>query len=182
MTCTRSSPRHTGSVARRLIAALAAAASVSGAAPALAQESGVRIDPESPSAKEYAIPLEDARRRADPSRAPSAPVEQGMRSSPLFGAGITRASPDASARSRRGEPGGRSSARRRRSPGAAGRAQRGTEAPAAVEGARRGAQAVTPAIVQPDAGGSAALFLGAAGLVLGLGVAGGVLLRRRFGG
>ena len=48
----------------------------------------VVIDPDSPSAKEYAIPLENERRQADPETAPQDGVTQGERSSPLFGSGI----------------------------------------------------------------------------------------------
>jgi hypothetical protein len=48
----------------------------------------VVIDPDSPSAKEYAIPLEDERRQADPAQAPDAGINQGERASPLFGEGI----------------------------------------------------------------------------------------------
>lgn len=50
----------------------------------------VVIDPDSPSAKEYAIPLEDERRQADPRTTPGDGITQGDRSSPLFGEGIER--------------------------------------------------------------------------------------------
>jgi hypothetical protein len=58
------------------------------AVPTPAQEEGVFIDPGSPSAKEYAIPLEAERRQADPDQEPSAGIQQGSRSSPIFGTGI----------------------------------------------------------------------------------------------
>jgi hypothetical protein len=58
------------------------------AAPAFAQEEGVSIDPDSPSAKEYTIPLESERRQADPGQEASAAIVQGARTAPLFGAGI----------------------------------------------------------------------------------------------
>ena len=47
----------------------------------------VFVDPDSPTAKEYAIPLEDARRDAS-SPDGDGPVAQGDRSAPLFGEGI----------------------------------------------------------------------------------------------
>jgi hypothetical protein len=67
---------------------LSALASLAFAAPALAQDDGVYIDPDSPSAKEYSIPLESERRQADPGHDPQAGTVQGERSSPIFGAGI----------------------------------------------------------------------------------------------
>ena len=70
------------------IGGVAALVSLTFAAPAAAQEEGVFIDPGSPSAKEYAIPLEAERRQADPGQEPSAGVQQGSRSSPIFGTGI----------------------------------------------------------------------------------------------
>ena len=74
----------------RLLRAPGAAAIVflTFAAPAIAQEDGVFIDPDSPSAKEYGIPLEAERRQADPAQEPDAGIRQGSRSSPIFGAGI----------------------------------------------------------------------------------------------
>ncbi len=82
--------RHTDRVRFLCIAAVAVLASLALAAPAAAQEEGVFIDPGSPSAKEYQIPLESERRQADPEQDPSAEIVQGARSSPLFGAGIVR--------------------------------------------------------------------------------------------
>ena len=49
------------------------------AAPAGAQEPGVFIDPGSPSAKEYAIPLESERRQADPAQGAEAPRSRRAR-------------------------------------------------------------------------------------------------------
>jgi hypothetical protein len=70
------------------IGGLAVLAALTFAAPAAAQEEGVFIDPGSPSAKEYDIPLEAERRQADPGRDPGAGIQQGSRSSPIFGEGI----------------------------------------------------------------------------------------------
>jgi hypothetical protein len=81
---------------RRTVRILAATAAVLGAsaAPAPAQ---VFVDPGSPSGKEYAIPLESARRNAaNEGGDKSAPVAQGERSAPLFGAGIGDDRPSAS--------------------------------------------------------------------------------------
>jgi hypothetical protein len=88
MTCAR---RNTGPVRSLLGIVLASAAF---ATPATAQdpEPGLVIDPDSPSAKEYALPLENERRQADPGTAPDAGVQQGQRTSPAFGAGVTDAS------------------------------------------------------------------------------------------
>jgi hypothetical protein len=52
-----------------------------------AQEGGVFVDPGSPSGKEYAIPIERARRAAQGAPAPGK-VEVGKRSAPAFGEGI----------------------------------------------------------------------------------------------
>jgi hypothetical protein len=73
----------------RAPALLAAAVLLLQAAPALAQDGGVFIDPGSPSAKEYGIPLETARRQANPGADPNAPIPQGAPVSPLFGEGIS---------------------------------------------------------------------------------------------
>jgi hypothetical protein len=70
--------------ARKLIVLTAAAFALGVPAdPAGAQ---VFVDPGSPSAKEYAIPLEDARREA--SGGSDDPVVQGERSAPIFGEGV----------------------------------------------------------------------------------------------
>lgn len=52
-----------------------------------AAQDGVFVDPDSPSGKEYQIPLESARRQADPQRT-DGKVVPGDRSAPLFGEGI----------------------------------------------------------------------------------------------
>lgn len=71
---------------RKLIILTAATLSLaSPAAPSFAQ---VTIDPGSPTAKEYGIPLEDARRDAESGGDSDAPVAQGDRSAALFGEGV----------------------------------------------------------------------------------------------
>src|SRR5918995_4038427 len=85
-------PRETLTAVRlRRTAATALVAAGALAGPAVAQEPGLVIDPESPSAKEYALPLENERRLADPGTAPDAGIEQGARGSPAFGTGVSAA-------------------------------------------------------------------------------------------
>jgi hypothetical protein len=74
------------------LTALVAAVLLAFASPAAAQSGGVFIDPGSPTAKEYGIPLETARRQANPGADPKAPIQQGEHASPLFGEGISTAS------------------------------------------------------------------------------------------
>lgn len=76
---------------RLLCSALICALSGLSPSPALAQEDGVTVDP-GPADKEYAIPLDDARKRVAPSgRSGSAPAsarEQESVEPPVFGAGV----------------------------------------------------------------------------------------------
>jgi len=125
---------------------------------------GVTIDPDSPSGREYDIPLESARRGAEPGRDRGAPVRQGQRSAPLFGKGITTKS-KASA----------SSKREKASDGAepAKTAQPRSQAPpVAVRAA-----ASNPGAPAGGLGSTALIVLGGA-LVLGAGVGAGLLVRR----
>lgn len=149
------------------------------AAPAAAQEPGVTIDPSSPSAKQYVLPLDSARRQADPAPKPSASGRGGSTSSAaLFGAGVGRsrgsggsgASGPSNSRSAsaggRGSSAGKHSTSRRRGGGA-------TPLPAVVR----------EAVAQPGAPGGGvgteALVVGGAILVLLLGAGIGVAARRR---
>jgi hypothetical protein len=75
---------------RALVAVLIGALALPAAAQA--QGRGVFVDPDSPAGKEYAIPLEEARRHG----APGAEPGPGGGGPPLFGQGIERA-PSASA-------------------------------------------------------------------------------------
>jgi hypothetical protein len=135
--------------------------------PAMAQDGGgVFIDPSSPSAKEYAVPLERARRQADPGARPQRPVAQGQRSSPLFGEGISNPSTEKSAKkpTAAGKGGGSSSVRS---------ATLGTAAPELVRSA-----AARPSA--PGGGLSTPLVIaGVALTVLAVGGGAGLLLRRR---
>src|SRR3712207_6668800 len=72
--------------ALRALAAMASViAMLLAPAGALAQDDGVFIDPDSPSAKEYEIPTESARREASGRKGK---VKSGARDAPLFGEGI----------------------------------------------------------------------------------------------
>ena len=142
-------------------------------------QDGVFIDPDSPSGKEYEIPLETVRRGAEPGTDPSAPITQGERNAVPFGEGIT------------GNSGGDNSA----GAGAgdessgAGQTNGGTEEPERRERSDESAGGSSPPeIVEaaasnpgapPTSTGSTLLYVGGGVLVLALGVGAGVLLRRR---
>ena len=127
-------------------------------ASAAGQADDVFVDPDSPSGREYEIPLERARRdvsarEPSASRGPSAPA-------PLFGAGVGSA-PEAAASGRSPKRPGRERAARARA-----------DAPAALEAAIRQPGA-------PDSAAGASLMLGgAAAAILLLGAALGFSLRR----
>jgi hypothetical protein len=179
---------------RRLIAALVGCCTVLPAAAAQAQSGpGVTVDPGSPSAKEYGIPLEDARRKADPSGSASHHVVQGSRKSPLFGEGVSPGGQQNPAGSAGGGSAARGSARggsadSSSAGGARRRQRRGSPAAGSVSAGavkpRRAPAAVVDAAARPGApsgGSSTALFVGIGALVLGLGALGGLVLRRRTG-
>jgi hypothetical protein len=148
------------------MASLAAIVLLACAPGAAAQEPGVTLDPDSPSAKEYAIPLESARRGAEPGRERGASVEQGERGAPLFGAGISGAAGEVlrSAATPRTRPAASPTPARRRA----------ERAPAVVRMA-----AANPGA--PDGGaGANALVLAGGAVVVGVGAGAGLLARRRF--
>jgi hypothetical protein len=144
----------------------------------------VFVDPDSPTAKEYAIPLESERRQADPDVAPGEGVVQGERSSPLFGVGIEPGSGSPSARESQSDAsGGGGTASGEEGGGGAAGSGRGTAA-----GASDPASSEPPDVVQaasanpgaPDGGiGTPLLIAGVAVAVLAVGGAAGFLLRRR---
>jgi hypothetical protein len=149
---------HTAAVRRWLVGALVGLAVVAPGAGAQ-----VHVDPDSPSGHEYEIPLESARRQAEPGRDRSAPVPQGERSAPLFGEGITpKSQPQREQRSSGGE---RAPAKQR-----VGRVK--TPAPAEVRLA-----AANPGAPAGGLGSTALVLLGGV-LVLGAGVGAGLLARR----
>jgi hypothetical protein len=137
-------------------------------------EPGVTIDPDSPSSREYDIPLENARRNAQPGRDRDTPVPQGQRVAPLFGEGIS--SPDEGD----AEPGGadaggvKSETSSKRRPRAANKPPGEDAGPPAT---------VRLAVSNPGApnGGvsTSVLVLAGGALVVGLGAGAGVILRRR---
>lgn len=146
------------------VAVLAALLSIVPAAPALAQQDeGVFIDPDSPTIKEYAIPLEAERRQADPSQPADEWVQRGSRTSPLFGTGIiTRDAATAPAR------GSRADNRQRR---AEATMAAGVEPQA--RGADHDARLATVSAGAPDGGAGA--LLGILGLAIGVVLVGGLL-------
>jgi hypothetical protein len=132
---------------------------------------GQQIDPTSPTAKEYALPLESARKQASgdlPSGGGAASREEPA---PLFGEGIEAAASSSSPQPGRGAAAAGGDAERP--------AREGEPAPAP----RKGAAARILATARPGApeeGGLSPAVAGAAGLVLLLAAAGlGVALRRR---
>jgi hypothetical protein len=148
------------------MAVMAALASLLLAAPAFAQEDGVFIDPDSPSAKEYRLPLESERRQADPGQEPAAAgIVQGERSAPILGAGIEGGGTGAKRGSRSKEKAARSSKPQKAAPD-------GDDAEIL--------QAATSNPGPPAGGIGVALIIGgvAVGVLLRGGLAG-LLLRRR---
>jgi hypothetical protein len=57
-------------------------------------QSGIQVDPDSPSGTEYQLPLDRARRDAQPPAAPSSRSGSADASAPAFGAGIRSSAPD----------------------------------------------------------------------------------------
>ena len=150
---------------------LACTAAFSLTGPASAQDD-VFVDPDSPTAREYEIPLERARR--DASADPSAPRPYRSRSASLFGEGIDRAEAPAAGEASDGSAGSRAGA------------SRGKDAPSrqpSTKPRERLPRAVEAAIRRPAAQGegrTAQLFGFAGALLVGLGLLGGVMLRRRW--
>jgi len=138
-------------------------------ASAAAQDDGVFVDPDSPTGKQYAIPLESARRQADPAGdgrlAPPGERPTGTTAAPLFGEGIARARGSASKRSSKEQS---SKASR---PGQKENANSATEGPLKAAVNNPGA---------PSGGiGPTLLIAGGGALVLLLGAIVGFLMRRR---
>jgi hypothetical protein len=148
--------------------------------PAFAQDPTVQIDPRSPSAQEYSIPLERVRRQADPSgesqaQPPTVPA------APPFGEGIEAQASGAAGAGSRGDSDRSSDRNRKRSD----RRERSSRAKRDAE-REDGAQvpeAVVAAAQQPGppAGGIGSTLLvgGVAAFVLVAGGLGGLALRRR---
>ena len=147
------------------------------AAPAVAQEDGVFVDPDSPAGKEYAIPLEEARRHGAGGGAPGT-------GQPLFGAGIERATSPVESGNAQSGAGGSASG------GAGGSASGGGSGKARGHGDNgngqssqrsEGDQAVQrSAAIKAAASGSSdgLITAGIVALVLAAGLLAGVALRR----
>lgn len=168
------SARHTAGMLRSRIAGILAIATLCLPAPAVAQD-GVFVDPDSPSGKEYQIPLESVRRQADPATRAGAKVAPGQRSAPLFGEGID---PEAASSGAAGPGGGAGGA----APGSRGSSASTGAGTGSGGGSASAADAIAAARSQPGApaGGTDSTFviLGGAMLVLLAGSAAGLALRR----
>ena len=162
--------RNTGLTMRRIGSGLACMAALAlTAMPASAQEDGAIVDPDSPSGKEYEIPLESARRQADPRPASPKSISSGTSRPTLFGEGVITPSSARAARKQDGSSG----------------ADEGSDGHGARSGTDRRPEAVKIAASQPgapDSGlGTPALFLGIALVVLLVGAGAGFVIRRRSG-
>jgi LPXTG-motif cell wall-anchored protein len=146
--------------------------------PAAAQNGGVYVDPDSPTGKQYQLPLESARRQADPSSdgrlAPPGARASGTGAAALFGEGITKASA-AGKRSSSGGSGGKST------PGGRGGGSDGSSSSRKTDSAS--SNTVRAAVSNPGApstGIGSTLLVGAgAALVLLAGGLAGFVVRRR---
>jgi len=141
-------------------------------------QDGVFVDPDSPSGKEYVIPIEGARRQANPGSGTS---ERRDTPAPLFGAGIVRDDPSKAAG--RATSAGRVVESGTRSRGRAG--ARSSDVADARSGSRKpGTEAARLGVTRPGAPeggfGSALGILALAVLVLTAGGLGGFLARRRM--
>lgn len=135
---------------------------------ASAQEDKVFVDPDSPSGKEYELPIDRARQQGAP-QTQAAESARGSQAAPLFGAGVKADSAATTARGSGEEPRGAGSADST-DPANGSRSDR-AEAPAV---AARKAQAAVP-----EGGVGVAAIIGIAAGVLLLGGLLGLLLRRR---
>jgi cobalamin biosynthesis Mg chelatase CobN len=144
---------------------------------ALGLQPGVHVDPSSPAAKQYAIPISSARNEAagrTGSNVSEAP--------PAFGVGVTPSTPTKGAKTSEGRApstGRHANSETSRGKGAASGAAPSSGSPPA---ARSSTQAELSASTQETStgdGGWLALILGGA-LVLVLGGVGGLMLRRRL--
>jgi hypothetical protein len=163
------------------VVVLAALSLVLFAPSAFAQaEPGVTLDPGSPTAKEYALPIEQARRDAGGQRERAA-VKPGAQAVPSFGEGVGRApetdvAPAGKQRSGSGDGSGDGAVKR----GDRAKPRSSVTAGERAEAQDRIARALTIASVNggDSSEGSLVLLLGGS-VVMVLGVALGYVLRRR---
>lgn len=147
-------------------------------APAVAHGGGVFVDPDSPTGKQYQLPLESARRQADPGSdgrlAPPGARPSGTGPAALFGEGIAKAS---HAGKRSGSSG---SAGQSKPDGKAGGSNGSSSSPKMDSGSSSSVQAAVSNPGAPSGGiGSTLLIAAGGGLVLLIGGLAGFLLRRR---
>jgi hypothetical protein len=163
------------------MAGLTVLAALALAAPARAQEEeGVFIDPDSPSGKEYQLPLESERRQADPSRKPSDAIVQGARNSPIFGAGIVTGDDGEAATNGAGQRPARPAERDEPAKGGSDAGREAQPRDAERDGDAEVLQAATSNPGPPDGGIGVPLTIGGVAVgVLLLGGLAGLLLRRR---
>ena len=178
-------PRHTGGMPRNAIPVfLACVLALLLPAPVSAQDGDVHVDPDSPTGREYDIPLERARR--DATSKPEADAPYRSRSAPLFGEGIDSATGDetpSASSSGAAKPGSGGSSKPGSGGSGASERRETRKSRHAQEHERALPRTVEAAIKQPGAparDGKSLLLVGvvAAGLV-GLGVAAGTVARKR---
>jgi hypothetical protein len=148
------------------------------AGPAAAQNGGVYVDPDSPTGKQYQLPLESARRQADPSSdgrlAPPGARPSGTGAAALFGEGIAKAS-GAGKRSSSGGSGSKS-----KPSGTAGGSKRSSSSPKKDSTSSNTVRAAVSNPGAPSGGlGSTLLIAAGGGLVLLVGGLAGFAIRRR---
>jgi hypothetical protein len=141
-----------------------------GAPSALAQGDGVTVDPNSPTGKQYKLPIESAREQANPkgdgNLVPPGARPAGTTAAPLFGAGITPASAHIASKTGRKQHAGAKS-----SPKASSTPMESSTSPLKAAIQNPGA---------PSGGvGAPLLFAGGAAVLLLLATLVGLLLRRR---
>jgi hypothetical protein len=159
--------RHTGHMAVVRVASILALTAVlaAGATPAAAQDGPV-VDPDSPTGKEYALPLDTARREAAGEKGKAATAGE---SAPLFGEGIEAGGSGDPSPGKRTRSGASSHSK------ADGTAHVAGDAPAAAARILAGARPGAPS----DGGLSPLVAVGGGVLLLACGAAAGLALRRR---
>jgi hypothetical protein len=151
---------------RTAVLALSVTVALVAPAPAPAQDDEVYINPDSPSGVEYDLPLERARRGADPEREAGADVARQSQSAPPFGSGVGPSEDEPIGARSKGQAQARTKAN-------AARDGRDPALPPEVVAAA--AQPVSPA----DSSGSTLIYAGLGALVVAAGGVIGLLLRRR---
>jgi hypothetical protein len=129
------------------------------------------IDPGSPSGKEYAIPLESARRDAAGTKGD---VQQGERSAPLFGAGVGDSDDNGSG----GTPESSGGHKQKSSRGPGSTTSAGSGDGGTVNDAIRSTQPVRATVPQGGLGSSASIAAVALSVLLLGGVIGSIARRR----